>query len=392
MGDTGRRRIAGGPTMSHREISEKEAAKKLPDRLEDLAFHTHGYALEDGMLGRAKYETILAYATSTTPYHDAIKKMTRDGVDNIFGTEATYTPRELGPLEPGLYWYLVAGHVLQDLPAGYKKLLGQKQQAAGIKRPDTNKLVTAQSVRAGNAVPSIKDEKFKRANDTTKLVLEPNQSLANEVLCLSLGLKRSGDSWFLKELQYVFAEIDSDLNHRPLSNSGLRKFVEDAEDAVGEIREQWPEILHVTPERILRLKEGLICSNAFLEYRLLRAFLAKGTYRLKMCPGMSDDELSKVSRGIIGTAERMIPISKSTPSNSVTEEMALLSEALHNKLKEMRDAGKTFDQNLKSLCGDFVIEGTPYDFWSHYADALDTDTARLAFFFFSRRAVFCYST
>ncbi|KAH0559983.1 hypothetical protein GP486_003499 [Trichoglossum hirsutum] len=261
--------------MSRRERSKREAAKKLPDQLEDLAFNTHGYALEDGMLGRSKYETILAYAKSTTPYHEAIKKMRRDEIDNIFRTGATYTLRELGPLEPGLYQYLVVGYVPQDLPAEYRKLLGQKQRPVGIKRPDSviaweedklplivvtevlisnqreynfgrywgqtmvfahhtisnwNKLVAAQSVRASDTVLNIKDEKFRRAHDTTRVVLEPNQSLANEVLCLSLGFKRSKDIWFLKELQNVFSEIDADLNYRPPPrNTGLRKFIEAAE-------------------------------------------------------------------------------------------------------------------------------------------------------------------
>ncbi|KAH0559984.1 hypothetical protein GP486_003500 [Trichoglossum hirsutum] len=105
-----------------------------------------------------------------------------------------------------------------------------------------------------------------------------------------------------------------------------------------------------------------------------------------MRPEMTDDELSEVSQDIIGTAKRMMPISESTPSISVTEETALL-QGLHNKLKEMRDAGKSFEQNLKALCSDLVIEGTPYDFWSHYADALDTDTARLVFFHVARSII-----
>ncbi|KAI9771649.1 MAG: hypothetical protein M1840_001864 [Geoglossum simile] len=367
----------------------------------------YGHAHEDGMLERSKYETILAYAKSTILFSDAIKKMTRDGTEKIFRYPKgkllgqKQQPVEIKRPDTVVAWekdelpLIAVTEILDKQPGGggtadavfYRYEFRDLTTAIKQRGPNWNKLVTAQSVRARDTVLSIKEEKFRRAQDTTKVILEPNQSFANEILCLSLGFKRSKETWFLKELQNVFAEIDGDLNYRPpRRNAGLRKFIEeeefseeDARAVVEEVKGQWPEIVDITTERILRLKEGLICSNAFLEYRLLRAFLAEGTYKLKMCPEMTDDELFKATQDIIGTANRMMPVSKSTPPISVTEETALL-ETLHNKLKEMRDAGKSFEQNLKALCGDSVLEGTPYDFWSHYADALDTDSARLAFF------------
>ena len=42
------------------------------------------------------------------------------------------------------------------------------------------------------------------------------------------------------------------------------------------------------------------------------------------------------------------------------------------------------EQKLQAMCGDTVLKpmeeyNTPFDFWSHYADAIDIDTAKLAF-------------
>jgi hypothetical protein len=38
------------------------------------------------------------------------------------------------------------------------------------------------------------------------------------------------------------------------------------------------------------------------------------------------------------------------------------------------------DKELKALCGDVSLEGSPYDMWAHFADAVDVDTAKQAFF------------
>jgi hypothetical protein len=38
------------------------------------------------------------------------------------------------------------------------------------------------------------------------------------------------------------------------------------------------------------------------------------------------------------------------------------------------------DKELKALCGDVSLEGSLYDMWAHFADAVDVDTAKQAFF------------
>jgi hypothetical protein len=43
-------------------------------------------------------------------------------------------------------------------------------------------------------------------------------------------------------------------------------------------------------------------------------------------------------------------------------------------------AAKTFDMGLKDNSGDQTATGTLHDIWEKYADALDTDAAKLAWF------------
>ena len=76
-----------------------------------------------------------------------------------------------------------------------------------------NKLATLQSVCPGSSkTPSAKQERFKRVRDTSKVILEPNISFSNEILCLTMSFKTSRDPWFLKELQNMLTQMDEDLN------------------------------------------------------------------------------------------------------------------------------------------------------------------------------------
>ena len=263
-----------------------------------------------------------------------------------------------------------------------------------------NKLVALQSVCPGSSkTPSAKQERFRRARDTSKVILEPNISFSNEILCLAMSFKTSRDPWFLKEIQNVLVQMDEDLNARPLvANAGLRKFVntdevdfdeEDARAVVDNMAVQWPEVGNITLQSMMLLREGLVHANIFLEYRLLRAFLAEGCHRLK--DATSSENIKELVVDINDTAHRMMLLRQSSPPITGGEETALLA-TLRHKLTEMKRAGVDFDNKLKELCGDATIEGELYDFWGHYADAPDTDSARLAFFQVARYMVMAQRT
>jgi hypothetical protein len=55
-----------------------------------------------------------------------------------------------------------------------------------------NRLVTNQAVRPGfgGRLPSAKQERYKRARDTTRFIIEPQQPLSNECLMLILAFKK----------------------------------------------------------------------------------------------------------------------------------------------------------------------------------------------------------
>ena len=163
-----------------------------------------------------------------------------------------------------------------------------------------NRLVAAASTRPGEGALSEKQERLKKAKDTSRVVLEPGQSLVAELLCLLKAFGKSKDPWHLDEIQKVLKAADEDINLRPLpKNEGLRKFVEkgqfddsDAEMVVKEAMEQWPEMENLTSDAVLQLKEGIQDGNGtFLEYRFIRGFLAEGSYRI-----MLGDAVNKIGR------------------------------------------------------------------------------------------------
>lgn len=116
-------------------------------------------------------------------------------------------------------------------------------------------------------IPSEKQQRYKRAKDTTKLVLEPGMSLVNELATLSLSYDRYRQPWHLKELRSVLEEVQEDLRFQPLPTYwGIRKFAdlgevlteEDAEKVVDDVQELWKDVTNVTVPAVLKLKEGLV--------------------------------------------------------------------------------------------------------------------------------------
>jgi hypothetical protein len=131
-----------------------------------------------------------------------------------------------------------------------------------------------QSVRPGSSkTPSAKQERFKRVQDTSRVILEPNISFSDEILYLTMSFKTSRDPCFLKELQNVLTQIDKDLNVRPLVADEVNFNEEDARAVVDDMAVQWPKVGNITLQCVMLLREGLVYANIFLEYRLLRVEL-----------------------------------------------------------------------------------------------------------------------
>lgn len=263
------------------------------------------------------------------------------------------------------------------------------------RKTEWNLLVSAQAVRPNfMKAPSEKQDQFKRARDSSKVIVAPNVSFANEILCLARGFEKTKKSWYLKELQLVLEELDEDTNFAPIDHD-LRDFTDgddefdfdrdQAQIFVDHFNERWPEVRHVTVDRVMSLKKGMVEAGIVLEYRLLRSFVAEGAYRLSLSQPYRGD-LKDFVKELVASAERMIPLPASSPSISPFQETSFL-HALHVKLQEVVKAGRVFDKHLKDSHGDatFKHDGTPYDIWTHYADMPDTDSAKAAFMALARQ-------
>lgn len=176
----------------------------------------------------------------------------------------------------------------------------------------------------------------------TRVLLEPRISFSNEVLSLAEGYRRTDETWYLYELKAVLKEIDEDLNER-------------------------------TP------------------YRLLRAFIAEGCHRVAAV-NVEDNSDTKTTLGRIAqevnqSAQRMMPMASESAPSITAEKEAVMLVTIRKKLVETRDAGAKMDEKLKKMCGDVANDALPNDIWGHFADACDTDSARLAFFGVARHFV-----
>lgn len=235
---------------------------------------------------------------------------------------------------------------------------------------------------------SAKQQRYRRAKDTTKLVLEPCMSLVNELTALNLSFERYKQPWHLQELRSVLEVVQEDLRFQPMpAYWGLRKFAdlgevlteEDAGKVVEDVQDLWKDVA-VTVPALLKLKEGLVAGQTFLSFRYLRGFIAQGCFALTKAEtkGKTPD-LVKLTKNALEDAERFIGPVESTPSIVTDNEGALLT-AITAKVTEIKEAGKRFDLGVKQIAGDAGPDATLVDIWGKYADALDTDSAKKAFF------------
>jgi hypothetical protein len=132
----------------------------------------------------------------------AVKSLSK--AEEVWRESLAFTPRELGGIEAGLRPYLVVGYALREPPPGTLTASkeSKEQRPVGVVCPDS---VIAW---AESNVIYVVSEIYARARDTTRLIIEPQQSLANECSMLILAFRKNKDKWFLTELQDVLTAVD----------------------------------------------------------------------------------------------------------------------------------------------------------------------------------------
>ncbi len=277
-----------------------------------------------------------------------------------------------------------AAHTCTQIEVFYLAEYRDNTTAKGKRGPAWNQLVM-KNIEGILGQEARATTKFRHAKDQAKLVLNANWGLANEVTTLAAGYATGGDIWCLEQLVAVLEAADSDLRMKPLQHPNLRLFVEleqdfgmdCAEAMVQEVGERWPEIEGVTASRLLRLRQGFCREGCFLEYRLLRGIIAEGVQQVD---SWTDQELYTSATSLHETVRRIVPPVESTPLIPTTNPQRALLMGLLNKIKEIRVAGRDFDEQLKGVCGDVGVGNvTIQDIWARYADSIDTDSARQAY-------------
>lgn len=259
-----------------------------------------------------------------------------------------------------------------------------------LRGPAWNQLVAKQAFRPPDRPLSAKQTAYKKARNTSKVVLEPKVALQNEISCLVECLAKTGEMWYLKELDSLIQQADEDLIFMPpASNTAMRKFVDneeefedgDAASMVEELGQLWPDLGGIDATDLEVLKRDLVKADIVLEYRLMRPFLAEALFQLQARKiHKKKRDPSPVAEGALATVRRVLSSCESAVPILTPDDESLLLPAITTALKNMLQAARSFDKELKDNSGDQTMTGTLQDVWEKYANALDTDAAKLAWF------------
>ncbi|KAF8854059.1 hypothetical protein BDZ45DRAFT_657175 [Acephala macrosclerotiorum] len=259
--------------------------------------------------------------------------------------------------------------------------------------PAWNALVAKQALRPSDRVLSKKQMAYKKARNTSKVVLEPAVSLQNSICTHVECFAESSDMWHLQEISSILEQADQDLLFMPIaSNTAMRKFVDNEEEfedgdstteggdaalMLEEVRALWPDLKEIDAADLAFLKRQLMTQDVTLEYRLLRPFLFEACYRLRAFDNLSDVSTNVVA-DVLGSVQRIVGTCESAAPIITADDQALLLPAITMTLKNMLQAAQKFDKGLLDSCGDQTMTGTLQDVWEKYANALDTDAAKLS--------------
>jgi hypothetical protein len=238
---------------------------------------------------------------------------------------------------------------------------------------------------------SEKQIRYKRACDTTKIIIEPSQSFANDLVALTAELSINPSLYIVKELKRLKL-TDEDLEYRPLlSNRNLHKILnrnekvlvgfgyDEAKGLVAEVKTLWPEI-PLTPDAVLQLKQGLEESLMAVEYRHLRGFLFHAAKKLARRPGLDRTHVGALKQLVEDARDEVRDIIGSAPPSSLSIERdacrAFLSAMIH-KLKQISLVGQQYSEKIRAVNGDQISQATLPGIWETFKEAMDVDTAKL---------------
>ncbi len=159
---------------------------------------------------------------------------------------------------------LCTPHTVSQIEVFFLKDFRENVGQFKLRGPAWSKLVSdvALSFAQTAEIPSAKQQRYRRAKDITKLVLEPGMSFINELVALTLSFERYRQPWHLQELRSVLEVVQEDIRFQPMpAYWGLRKFAdlgevlteEDAEKVVEDVQDLWKDVA-VTVSAVLKLK------------------------------------------------------------------------------------------------------------------------------------------
>jgi len=135
--------------------------------------------------------------------------------------------------------------------------------------------VLKHAVRPADGALSEKQIAYKRAKNTSKVVLDQKVGLRNEICCIVECFAATRQMWHLQELEFVLQQADKDLEYMPpIENVAMRKFVDneevfeegDAASMIEEIRHLWHDV-RIGATELAILKEQLVEDDIQLDYR-----------------------------------------------------------------------------------------------------------------------------
>lgn len=247
--------------------------------------------------------------------------------------------------------------------------------------------VMKQIVRPGVDQPlSKKQQRSKRVNDISKLLVGPNRSFALELMSLVATFEVKQKECFLDELEHMLKQAHADIEHCPLpTNEGLRAFADNSMDeftdshaqmVVKEVKCLWPEVEHLTVGRVMRLKQLLEGQKAEITYFHTKPILWEGAYRLAHADAVENEALWV--EGLLGNVHRTAGKAPGPAWQSLNATNT--SDILRYNKAIMEMVIRGFDENydkLKERVGDITFQGEDVaDFWAAFANTPDTDSVK----------------
>jgi len=148
---------------------------------------------------------------------------------------------------------------------------------------------------------------------------------------------------------------------------------------VNEVEALWPEVEHLTVDRVMRLKQLLEGQETDIKYFHIKPILWEGVDRLVQTDVIDDEALWVQS--LLGTIRRTIA-NPTTPVNEPVHntERNLAVRAQKRFLESIIPQFDATYQSFKARLGDVVAfeEGDAVDFWVAYVKAPDNGCTRSA--------------